>query len=81
MAIGEGTFSLVVGGLPISVFSRLLPSALTDGTNAGGLEGLMPRLPGPRVSAFRTPALAGKTPPERLAELRISPVAGVLRSA
>jgi hypothetical protein len=29
MAIGEGTFSLVVGGLPISVFSRLLPSALT----------------------------------------------------
>jgi hypothetical protein len=29
MAIGEGTFSLGVGGLPISVFSRLLPSALT----------------------------------------------------
>jgi hypothetical protein len=29
MAIGEGTFSLVVGGLPISVFSRLLPSVLT----------------------------------------------------
>ena len=29
VAIGEGTFSLVVGGLPISVFSRLLPSALT----------------------------------------------------
>jgi hypothetical protein len=28
MAIGEGTFSLVVGGLPISVFSRLLPSVL-----------------------------------------------------
>jgi transposase InsO family protein len=27
------------------------------------------------------PALAGKTPAERLAELRISPVAGVLRSA
>jgi hypothetical protein len=27
--IGEGTFSLVVGGLPISVFSRLLPSVLT----------------------------------------------------
>jgi hypothetical protein len=30
MAIGEGTFSLVVGGLPISVFSRLLPSVLTS---------------------------------------------------
>ena len=29
MVIGEGTFLLVVGGLPISVFSRLLPSVLT----------------------------------------------------
>jgi hypothetical protein len=29
LPIGEGTFSLVVGGLPISAFSRLLPSALT----------------------------------------------------
>jgi hypothetical protein len=29
VAIGEGTFSLVFGGLPISAFSRLLPSALT----------------------------------------------------
>jgi hypothetical protein len=38
MAIGEGTFSLVVGGLPISVFSRLLPSALTeDGFTFEGL--------------------------------------------
>ena len=109
----------------------------------GGLEGLRPRLPGPRVSPFRTPphiealvlrvrqdrqygvprlrlflrryhsefyrrvtfrtrselvrklraweheynhhrlhlALGGKTPAERLAELRSSPAAGVLRSA
>src|SRR5262245_5904583 len=30
VAIGEGTFSLVVGGLPISAFSRLLPSAPTQ---------------------------------------------------
>src|SRR5262249_35294671 len=29
MGIGEGTLSLGVGGLPISVFSGLLPSALT----------------------------------------------------
>jgi len=29
MAIGEGTFSLGVGGLPMSGFSRLLPSVLT----------------------------------------------------
>ena len=28
-AIGEGPFSLGIEGLPISVFSRLLPSALT----------------------------------------------------
>jgi hypothetical protein len=36
MAIGEGTFSLVVGGLPISVFSRLLPSALTPARHCVG---------------------------------------------
>jgi len=30
MGIGEGTLSLGLGGLPISVFSGLLPSALTD---------------------------------------------------
>jgi hypothetical protein len=29
MAIGEGIFSLGVGGLPMSGFSRLLSSALT----------------------------------------------------
>jgi Transposase DDE domain len=31
VVIGERTFSLVVGGLPISAFSRLLPSVLTWG--------------------------------------------------
>jgi hypothetical protein len=31
LPIGEGTFWLVVGGLPISVLFRLLPSALTAG--------------------------------------------------
>jgi hypothetical protein len=36
MAIGEGTFSLVVGGLPISVFSGLLPSVLTAAGGRGG---------------------------------------------
>jgi hypothetical protein len=32
IGVGEGTLLLVVGGLPISAFLELLPSALTMGT-------------------------------------------------
>jgi hypothetical protein len=44
IGVGGGTFSLVVGGLPISVFSRLLPSVLTV-LDDFGLRQL--RAPGP----------------------------------
>src|SRR5262249_4950311 len=39
MGIGEGTLSLRVGGLPISAFCRLLPSALTGVAGALASDG------------------------------------------
>jgi hypothetical protein len=59
MAIGEGTFSLVVGGLPISVFSRLLPSALTRRSGERASEVLALRLYGAVHTRREPPALDG----------------------
>ena len=54
VAIGEGTFSLVVGGLPISAFSRLLPSALTASPLHGKRRLVLPVLvPGRLGRALR----------------------------
>jgi hypothetical protein len=56
MAIGEGTFSLVVGGLPISVFSRLLPSVLTVELRCAPL----PQLPLPFPPGEMSPSRSRK---------------------
>jgi len=75
MAIGEGTFSLVVGGLPLSVFSRLLPSALTGGPSAdlraGGLRGC----DGPRWHRAALPVVLESDPHDGRGRAR-TPVEG-----